>query len=228
MNITKEQYIKQYNEGDAVGWDCIDNALAGIYGEQQARHYGTVGKFFLVGKDPLDGFSIYDQDTPIFHRHIISYGMSELYYDPEQAGEEFSKWGCEFTFRVVPFTDDDDEENAKNEPHWAINVIQNLARYVFETGNYFDAYHFIPCNETIRSDTDTKLVGVAFAPDPQLGTIDTPHGKVTFLQLVGITQAELDWLWQYPKVSRCEELINKMRADNPLLITDLTRTKDYV
>ena len=46
--------------------------------------------------------------------------------------------------------------------------------------------------------------------------------------MVGLTQEELDWLWQDPKTGRVEELINKMRADNPLLITDLKREKSYV
>ena len=77
-------------------------------------------------------------------------------------------------------------------------------------------------------ECDTKLVGIIFAPDPQFGTIETPNGEVAFLQMVGITQEELDWLWEDPKTSRVEELVNKMRKDNPMLITDLKREKSYV
>lgn len=226
--MTQDEYIKQFNEEDTVGWDCIDNELKKLYGDQQERHYGTIIKYMLGGNDPIDGSSIYDQNEQEFHRHIISYGMSELYYNPEQAGKEFSKWGFEFTFRIIPFADDDDMDNTKNEPQWAMNLMQNLARYVFDSGNYFDTYHFIPCNGTIRADTNTKIVGVAFVPDTQLNKLDTPHGEVLFLQMVGLTQKELDWLFEDPKRSRCEELINKMRVDNPLLITDLNRTKEYV
>lgn len=226
--MTKDEYIKQFDEDDSVGWDCIDEVLEKIYADQEPRHYGTLIKYMLGGNDPLDGISIYDQNKQVFHRHIVSYGMSELYYNPDVVGEEFSKWGFEFTFRITPFADDKDIDNTKNEPQWALNLMQNLARYVFDSGNYFDAYHFIPCNETIRSDTETKIVGVAFVLDTQLGKIDTPHGEVMFLQMVGLTQKELDWLWEDPNVNRCEELINKMRLDNPLLITDLNRTKDYV
>ena len=83
-------------------------------------------------------------------------------------------------------------------------------------------------NSPIRLDTDTKLVGVAFAPDPLLGGIDTPNGRVEFLQMVGITQRELDWLRKDPTTQRVERLINMMCKDNPLLITDLNRTKEYV
>ena len=61
-----------------------------------------------------------------------------------------------------------------------------------------------------------------------LGGIDTPNGRVEFLQMVGITQRELGWLRKDPTTQCVERLINMMREDNPLLITDLKRTKEYV
>mgnify|MGYP003097300033 FL=1 len=228
MRYTEEQYKSRFEEDESVGWDAIDEVLDKLYADQEPRHYGTIIKYMFGGEDPLDGISIYDNHEQIFHRHIVSYGMSELYYSPESAANEFSGWGVEFTFRIVPFEGDKDADNAKHEPYWAMNVMQNLARYVFDSKKWFEAYHFIPANGPIRLDTDTKLVGIAFAPDPQLGTIETPNGEVTFLQMVGLTQEELDWLWQDPKTGRVEELINKMRADNPLLTTDLKREKSYV
>jgi len=154
--------------------------------------------------------------------------MSELYFDPESAEADFSKWGFEFTCRIAPVVDDKNQNGANHEPIWVINVMNNLARYVFDSGKWFEPYHFIPANGPVRLDTDTAIVGIAFAPDPKLPEIDTPNGKVQFLQMVGLTQAELDWLWQEPKTYRCQELIDKMREDNPLLIMDLTRSKSYV
>lgn len=228
MKLTEEQYKQQFSEDDTPGWSAIDSALEKVYKGIEPRHYGTIIKYMLGGEDPLDGISIYDNKEQQFHRHIVSYGMSELYYAPESAENEFSGWGFEFTFRVVPFAGDKDADKAKNEPKWAMSLMQNLAKYVFDSQKWFEAYHFIPANGPIRLDSDTKLVGIAFAPDPQLGVIDTPNGEVSFLQMVGLTQEELDWLWQDPKTGRVEELINKMRKDNPLLITDLNRTKSYV
>ena len=115
-----------------------------------------------------------------------------------------------------------------HEPFWAISLMQNLAKYVYNSKKWFEAYHFIPTNSPLRLNTDTKLVGVVFAPDPVLGGIDTPNGRVEFLQMVGITQRELDWLREDPTTQRVEQLIDMMRKDNPLLITDLKRTKEYV
>lgn len=228
MKLNIEEYKKKFNEEDSPGWDAIDKTLEKIYQNQEPKHYATLLSYMLGGEDPLDGISIYEQEKQQFHYHIISYGMSELYYTPESGENEFSGWGFEFTFRIIPFEEDESTEEIKNEPKWAISFMQNLARYVFESKKWFEPYHFIPANGPIRLDTNTKIVGVAFVPDTQLGKIDTPHGEVTFLQMVGLTQEELDWLWEDPKLKRVEELINKMRKDNPMLITDLKRKKSYV
>ena len=45
--------------------------------------------------------------------------------------------------------------------------------------------------------------------------------------MVGITKRELGWLREDPTTQCVERLINMMREDNPLLITDLKRTKEY-
>lgn len=233
LSDKQKEYISKFTEDDTPGWTAIDNELSKFYEENSERHYGTILKYVLGGKDPIDGFSIYDNNEQVFHRHIISYGMSELYYEPEAADNEFSKWGFEFTMRIAPYENDEQAEKGdgtivEHEPLWVTNLMQNLARYVFETEKWFDAYHFIPTNSPIKADTDTKLVGIAFVPDTRLDTIETANGKVQFLQMVGLTQKELDWLWEDPKTARVQELINRMREDNPLLIVDLNREKDYV
>lgn len=229
----KKAYMEKFCEDDSPGWDAINAALNNVYPDTCERHYATLIKYIFGGKDPLDGISIYDNHSQTFHRHIVSYGMSELYYDLDSADKEYSRWGFEFTMRTVPFEEDQDTERtdgtiARNEPFWAMNLMQNLARYVYESGNYFDAYHFIPAHSPIRTETDTKLTGIVFAPDPQLDGINTPNGRVQFLQMIGVTQRELDWLFEDPKTVRAKALVDKMRKDNPFLITDLKRTKEYV
>ena len=109
--------------------------------------------------------------------------------------------------RVVPFADDPDSKSGNgsvvpHEPFWAIALMQNFAKYVYNSKKWFEAYHFIPTNSPLRLNSDTKLVGVAFTPDPVLGGIDTPNGRVDFLQMVGITQRELDWLRKDPTTQR--------------------------
>jgi len=135
--------------------------------------------------------------------------------------------------RIVPFADDPDSKSGDDtvvpyEPFWAISLMQNLAKYVYNSKKWFEAYHFIPTNSPLRLNTDTKLVSVAFAPDPVPGGIDTSNGRVELLQMVGITQRELDWLHENQTTQRVEQLIDMMRKDNSLLITDLKRQKEYV
>ncbi|MEH6305985.1 suppressor of fused domain protein [Olivibacter sp. CPCC 100613] len=217
--MTTEEYKDKYKEEDAVGWLSIDAQIEKVYGQIEPRHYPPLcGLHYMAGgTDPIDGASIYDNHKEPFHRHIISYGMSELYYDEEKAGGEFSKWGFEFTFRLVPF--DEDEKD----PIWAIQVMNNLARYVNNSGRWFEENHFIPANGPIRLNTDTDITGFVLALDPELGKIDTAHGEVSFLQLIGITSTELERLQQNPTTTAVENLVKELKKENPLLVTDLKR-----
>jgi len=215
--MNKNDYQEQFKQEDTVGWNALNAQLQTVYGDVEPRHYAPPIHYMIGGNDPLDGISVYDSEKQVFHRHMVSYGMSELYYNEEKAGGDFSKWGFEFTMRIVPFAEDD------GDPLWAAAVMNNLARYVFESGKWFEEFHFIPANGPIRLETDTAIVGIAFALDPELGKIDTPHGEVSFLQLVGITQKELERLTANPTTTEVEKLINELKQENPLLITDLAR-----
>lgn len=234
-----ETYRQQFKQEDAVGWLAMDAALEKIYGPEsihgtvEPRHYAPPLHYRLGGRDPLDGISMYDNHQQTLHRHIVSYGMSSLYYDEESAGTEFSGWGFEFTMRVLPFVQDLDAETrdgklVKNEPYWVAEVMNNLARYVFDNNRWFEHYHFIPANGPIRLETDTLITALAFAPDVELGSIATPHGQLDFLQMVGLTDAEYQWLKVDGTTVRTEQLINAMRKDNPMLILDLNRKHSYV
>ena len=100
----------------------------------------------------------------------LTYGFSHLYYDEEYLNDEFSNFGFELTFRLKPCHLDE------NGPTWVFQLIQNIARYVFKSGKWFEPFHYMPVNGQIRTDSDTALTGLAFLLDPKLGEIDTPHG----------------------------------------------------
>ncbi|MEO8532118.1 MAG: suppressor of fused domain protein [Flavobacterium sp.] len=213
--MTLEEYKKEFTEDDAVGWLEIDKQFDRLYPDQEPKHFGTVIKYMLGGEDPLDGVSIYESKKQTGHFHFVTYGFSELYYDEEKIDSEFSKWGFELTFRLKPFAED------KETPGWPIALLQNIAKYVFSSGNWFEEFHYMPANGPIRLDTETEITGVIFVTDPEIEKIQTPHGEVTFLQIVGITSAEFEDIKEGRKT--VEELANELKEDNPLLITDLTR-----
>ena len=211
------EYRQLYDAGSgAPGWDAIASQLKEVYGSQEPRHWGTLIKAMLGGPDPIDGISAYEsQAGGISHLHFCTYGYSELYYNEEAVGKDFSGFGFEMTFRIaspLPPTE---------EPVWVCNLLQNLARYVFESGRCFEEYHWIPANGPIRLEYETDIVGLVFVRDPQLPPIESPHGRVEFIQAFGITSGELESLKAKSRSS--EQIIEEQRRLNPMLVTDLAR-----
>ncbi|WP_238008232.1 suppressor of fused domain protein [Dactylosporangium sp. AC04546] len=197
---------------DAPGWDAIDAALERLYPGVEPKHFATLIKWRLGGPDPLDGISYYPRLDPVPHWHIVSYGMTELYEKVSETAEE-SGWGFEFTFRLRRDPADEDP------PIWAANFLQNLARYVFETGNWFEVNHHMDLNGPIALDRETLIRAIAFTEDPELGTIETPHGVVQFLQIVGLTPDE----YAATQAWSVRDLLDLLAERLPLLVTDLDR-----
>jgi suppressor of fused-like protein len=198
---------------ESPGWEAIDGALRGIYGDRQPTHYGTLLKWSLGGPDPLDGVSAYARTEPVPHWHFVSYGMTEL-YGKESDNLQESGWGFEFTFRLA-------RDPAEAEPPaWALNFLQNLARYVYNSGNWFEPGHHMNVNGPIASDRDdSEIRAIGFVPDPELGGISTPHGRVEFLQVVGLAAEEYEAVQRWNAGALLELLAPWM----PLYTTDIDR-----
>jgi len=216
MNL--DEYKRQFEGKDASpGWAAIDSRLKEVYGEAEPRHWGTIIKHMLGGPDPLDGISAYECDGGgVAHLHFVTYGYTSLYYDEEAVGGDFSRFGFEMTFRLASAVP------PQEEPLWVCNLLQNLARYVFESGKWFEPFQWIPANGPIRADYETDIVGLAFLSDPALEPVASPHGRVEFIQAFGITQSELDTLKE-DRTRTAEALVAHHREANPLLVTDLMR-----
>ncbi|MFB0840692.1 suppressor of fused domain protein [Paenibacillus oleatilyticus] len=199
-------------EANAVGWDTIDREMSRLYGDQEPKHYGTILPYSLGGQDPLDGISVYKADKPVPHWHFVTYGFTEL-YDKESDNAEESGYGFELTFRL---TRGEEEEEP---PAWALNLLQNMGRYVFNSGNIFRSGDYLDANGPICLGADTLLTALAFAKDPELPAIDTPNGRVEFLQMVGITRDELEAMQTWNTLGVLSVCLDHM----PHYITDLSR-----
>jgi hypothetical protein len=198
---------------EAPGWEAIDAALRPLYGRQKPLHYGTLISHRLGGPDPLDGVSVYKNSFLSRHWHYVTYGFSEL-YDKESEDPEVSGWGFELTFRLAPLPKE------RKPPFWPVSFLQNLARYVFRTGNVFALGHHIDLSGPIALEhAETSIRAALFARDPQLEPIQTPNGRLEFLQVVGITADELEATQEW----NAEGLLDVLSQGNSLLITDLTR-----
>lgn len=195
-------------EIDAPGWNAIDNELKKIYPDIEGIHYGNISPF---GEERLKGITVYDIDGENPHWHFITYGLTELY------GKEFedtnrSGYGFELTFRLAK------TDNDAKVPNWALNFLNNIANYIFKTGNVFSEGHYLNTNGPIEANSDTKIKAIVFSLDNKLdSTVETPNGKMKFLQMTGITLDELDAMITW----NTEKVLNLL--DLPMNITYMNR-----
>lgn len=204
-----------HDDTDTPGWDAINAALTPLYAGQEPRHYGTALPYTLGGQDPLDGISVYWADAPVPHWHYITYGFSEL-YAKESSDATASGYGFELTFRLAA---DVGENAGSTPPVWPMNLLQNLARYVFGSGNVFEDGHHLNANGPIALETNTRLCHLAFVADPQLPARDTANGHLQFLQLVGLTDEEMEAVKRWST----RGVLQALQPAMPLWISDLHR-----
>jgi hypothetical protein len=205
--------MSEAEDDAAPGWEAINGALRPIYGDREPKHFATVIKWMMGGRDPLDGISVYKRTDGTRHWHYVTYGLTEL-YAKESEDQEVSGYGFELTFRLAC------KPKEKDPPVWAANMLQNLARYVFETGNTFGVGHHMNLNGPIALAEKTEITAALFAADPELPPIASPHGRVEFVQIVGITNDELEAVQAWDSTPFTE----MMMESSPLLVTDLARS----
>lgn len=197
---------------DSPGWDAITKQLSAVYGEQEPRHVGSIFPSFMPEAPPLRGISAYRSERVQPHWHLVTYGLTDLFAG--QPGATVSGNGIELTMRLA-------RAAAETEPPvWVLNFLQNIARYIRDSGNAILAGHHLDANGPISLDTPTKLVAIAALEDPELpGQIPSPNGAFRFVQLVGITRAEFDEI----VIWRTEDVLRHLQTRDALLITDLVR-----
>lgn len=203
------------DDNGTPGWDAISQALCAAHPGQVPRHFGTALPWTLGGKDPLDGVSVYWSGQGRPHWHYVSYGLSEL-FDKESDDVEVSGFGFELTFRLAAA---EGSTEAEAPPTWPMSLLQNLARYVFQTGNVLEAGHHLDANGPIAAGHATALRHLAFVDDPQLPSRETPNGRLQFLQAVGLTDGEHGAILAWST----EGVLKALEPTMPLWITDLDR-----
>ena len=194
-----------------VGWDAITDEFERAYpGQTNPKHYGTIIKWIFGGNDPLDGISVYDGGD---FWHFVSYGLTEI-YDKETDDNDISGYGYELTLKLKKENYEDEEAEIKN----ICGILQMIARLTFTKGEVFLPNEFIYTGqkEGIDARQISKITGFITVADPTVNAIDTPNGRVEFLELVGMTDAELKTL---STVGSVMDIYEKLGSD----ITDYHR-----
>ncbi len=198
-------------ELEQVGFDAVAEALNTLYPDQDGIFYRAIIPYALGGNDPLDGVQVFKSERGMPHWHYVTYGFTEL-YEKETDNPEESGYGFELTFRLK-------RGGEEQPPAWPINLLQNLARYVFSSGNVFGSGHHMSCNGPIALEEDTELTALGFRTDTELGEMDTPNGHMAFIQAVGITDDEMSAMMCW----NGEKFLASLELFLPLCITDLPR-----
>ena len=203
--------VSEENENEAIGWRAIEEEFLRVYpGQNNPKHYGTLISWMLGGNDPLDGISIYDGGD---YWHFVSFGQTEL-YEKESDTKEISGYGYELTFKLKKDHYEDEESEIRN----ICGILQMIARLTFTKGEIFQPFEFIYTGQLVGIDAKQKsnLTGFITIKDTTVETIKTPNGTVEFLELLGMTDAELKTL---STVESVMEIYKKLGSD----ITDYHR-----
>ncbi len=194
----------------APGWDAITAAFDALYpGQDSPLHFGCLIPWRLGGPDPLQGISVYDAGDCF---HFVTYGLTDL-YEKEGKDPNYSGFGYEFTLKLRKAGLEDEMAEQRG----IAGILQSLARLTFEKGEQFYPNEYIYTGQEAGMDTRgiSKLTGFITAED-EAGTIDTPNGKVDFIKLIGVTDAELKAIMA--KTLRVQELAGRIGD-----LTDYTR-----
>ena len=209
FNSFKKNNENQKQENDKInapGWDAITELCDSVYPRQtKPKHYGTLIDWKLGGNDPLQGISVYDGGN---YWHFVTYGLSEL-YEKESDVKEVSGYGMEFTFKLKK----DKYDNEENEIKCICGILQSIARITFTKGELFNTYEYLYTGQTQGIDYNRKsnITGFITVPDNIFHEINTPNGKVCFVEFIGATDSELRAI-QNKQIS-VKELYEKIGSD---------------
>ena len=190
----------------SIGWDAIINEFEKLYPDQlEPRHYGTLISWRLGGKDPLEGISVYETED---YWHFITFGLTEL-FEKESENKDISGYGMEFTFKLKKDNYEDEEIEIK----CICGILQQIARITFTQGEIFNEYEYLYTGQKDGIDAKHKsnITGFISIPDTNFNTIDTPNGKVKFVEFIGVTDNELSAIVN--KEINVKDLYDKLGTD---------------
>lgn len=203
----------------APGWAAIDRALGMLYPGQVPHQFTSERAYDLEGQAPLPAVAVYEAPGPA-HWHFVSYGLTEL-FEKSSPDPEHSGFGFELTLRLPR------REGEDTPPAWAVRLMQALGHYVLSGHAGLDTGHVIDLGGPLAPSQAGEggehkacaLEGVVLVPDPRLGPIGTPFGRVLFLQLFGLARDELE-----PMVGwDLQRKVGLVMEYDPLAITDPAR-----
>lgn len=194
--------------GSAPGWDAIDGAFQHLY-----RLPGPAGHFNTHGGEPPNScvWAVSAYRAP-GSWHLVTLGLSEL-WAKHSDNATVSGWGFELTLRVPR------GDGEVDPPPWAVKLLKVVGDSVYRTGKPLAEGSRLDVGAPITLPVVSSLQALALTRDSALPTIETPNGRVEFLQVVGITHEELEQM----QATSTDEVLDQLLLSNPQLLTDPSR-----
>ncbi len=193
---------------DQDGETAIERALLAAHPGAQPLRFAnpTPGKHDLAG-----GLAILVEE-PVPHWLVVSRGFTEL-EDKVEEDPDVSGWGFELTCRLPVRSQDHDFG-------WVLSWMQNIADYLADNATFLEPYHHMPMYPATSED---EIAAIVFVDDIELAPTESRNGRLTFLQMVGLTSGEYEALqsWNGPS------LVDLIHARDPLFLMDVER-KTYL
>ena len=195
-------------------WAAIDEAFQCVYPDQKnPKHFANPIPKQLGGPSHLDGFAVYETDDCY---HIVTLGLSAAFTEDENANRT-GVCGMEFSLKLRKASLRSGDEEA--EIKCVCGILDSVAAMTFEIGEVFPAAADIYTGQTAGVDArrTSKLTGFVLIKDTTVPFADTPRGRISIVEFVGCTDAELRAVRE-DKIS-IEELVRKIGSD----LTDYKR-----
>lgn len=180
-----------------MAWGRVLGAeLERRYPGRVVRHWPAEVSWEQGGTSPFDDVVGIDVADPVPHWAYVGVGLGDLGFEP--------------TFRLRR------EASEVEPPEWPVEVLRNLGRYVLGTGNRIKARDWMPLHKPMTWDVPTELTALVFTHDADLGPVDNDGIEVRLVQVVGVTDDELEAI----KAWDVDRSLDLWRERNPHLVVD--------
>lgn len=115
----------------------------------------------------------------------------------------------EFTFKLKKDNYEDEEKEIK----CICGILQAIARITFSKGEIFNVFEYLYTGQTTGIDVkqQSNITGFITVPDNKFQTLNTPNGKVEFVEFIGVTNKEIEAVKN--KEITVKELYEKIGSD---------------
>lgn len=171
----------------------IDAALSRLYAGQRPSRF-EMKPDAGEKESPLAEVVVYRATVPVPHWHYVTYGLSEL-SAKTSSDSKLSGFGVEYSLRLV--------DPSEKPPLWPIKLLRFLAKQTWETRYPYDPGHSANLPRSVLENDRKGVEALAFYEDEQLRSIDTPTGRLAFVNVIPLMAGEYSLIgsWDADKVA---------------------------